>query len=178
MRPSVIAFSGTLLFVVSATMLTGCRARPAACNAQYYLGMIYGKRKGTLEDQHVGTPQMPRGDSYDRLIKYLSELPAEREPAEKRALNYFLASNSCMATAARNFTDRISSVPALDIEDDEKVILRGKLEKKLFEHRLESASRIESMLDAISGEDIPGKQDYEDLMNEILSRIRPTTVTR
>ena len=141
--------------------------------AQYYLGLIYHERKGTLEDPHVATPQMPRGESYDKLMKYLSELPAEKEPAEAKALNYFLGASSAMAGMARTITDQINSIPALDLEPNEKVVLKGRLEKKLFEHRVLSAARIEAMINVISDDDIPARQNYVNLMTEILSGIRP-----
>ncbi len=141
--------------------------------AQYYLGLIYHERKGRLEEQHVGTPRIPRGESYDSLMKHLSQLPAEKEPAEKMALNYFLGACSSMARIMRSLNDQIDSVSALDIEAEEKVVLKGRLGKKLYEHRLLSTQRIETMIRVVSGDDIPAGQNYVNLMSEILAGIRP-----
>ena len=143
------------------------------CSAQYHLGWIYRERKGTLEEQPTGKPNVPRGDGYDKLMKLLSQMPTSKELAEKRALNYFLGACSCMEMAMRSQREQINTVSSLDLEADEKVILKGKLEKRLFDYRLSSVSMIESMVQAVSGDEIAGKETYVNLMNEYLTRIRP-----
>jgi hypothetical protein len=95
----------------------------------------------------------------------------DKDPGEKRALNYFLGSCSCMERAVRSLGDQIMEVPSLDLEEAEKVVLKGKLEQKLFDYRLSSNSTIESMLKVIADDEIEGKQGYLNLMNEILVRI-------
>jgi tetratricopeptide (TPR) repeat protein len=143
------------------------------CSAQRYLGLIYHARKGIVDKESPPDSRMPRGGDFDKLKKSLDERFPDKDPGEKRALNYFLRSCSCMDTAVKGLGDQIKSVPSLDLDEAEKVVLRGRLEQKLFDYRLSSKSMIESMLKVLADDEIEGKQNYLDLMNEILSRVAP-----
>lgn len=142
------------------------------CSALRYLGVIYHERKGVVETQAAADLRMPPGGAYDKLRKEIDERAPDRETGEKRALNYFLSSCNCMDGAVRSIGDQIKAVPGLDLEESEKVVLRGKLEKKLFDYRQSSDSTIESMLKTVSDDVIEGKEVYVNLMREILARIR------
>lgn len=61
----------------------------------------------------------------------------------------------------------------LDLEENEKVILTGKLQKKLFEYQVSSDSMIRSMLRTVADDEIEGTQVYTDAMTDILARISP-----
>jgi tetratricopeptide (TPR) repeat protein len=141
------------------------------CEAQFHLGLIYLQMKGEVEDQQVAAP-LPGGGSDAELTEYLRELPEEKEPVGKKALGYFLGAASCMRTGARNLVNVIDSVPSLDLQPAEKVILKGKLERKLLDHRMSSTSRIETMINALSNREIAGKEAYVKLLSEILESIR------
>jgi tetratricopeptide (TPR) repeat protein len=141
------------------------------CSAQRYLGLIFHQDKGLIETQTAADLRMPKGGEYDKLRKLIDERAPEKESGPKRALNYFLSSSSCMDKAIRSLGDQIKMVPSLDLEEGEKVILGGKLEKKLFDYRLSSDSMIRSMLMTVAGDEIEGKQVYTDAMTEILARI-------
>jgi tetratricopeptide (TPR) repeat protein len=143
------------------------------CGAQRYLGLIYHDRKGVVDQEVAPDVRMPRGGDFDKLRKMMDERIPDKDPGEKRALNYFLGACACMDRSVRGLGDQIRAVPALDLEESEKVILKGRLMQKLFDYRLSSRSMIESMLQVIAGDEIPGKQNYVDLMNEILARIAP-----
>jgi tetratricopeptide (TPR) repeat protein len=141
------------------------------CGAQRYLGLIYHERKGVVDKEAAPDLRMPRGGEFDKLRKMFDERVPDKDPGEKRALNYFLGSCSCMERAVRALGDQIREVPSLDLEEAEKVVLKGKLEKKLFDYRLSSNSMIESMLEVIADDETEGKQGYISLMDEILVRI-------
>jgi len=135
-----------------------------------------------------GQNKLPKGADYccrnhEALAKYrelekaFNKMPANVESRERRAVNYFLGACSCMDATVRNMKERITSLPSLDVEDAEKVVLKGRLEKKLFSYRLTAVSLIDGMVRMASDADIPNKKIYIDLMNEILGRVRPPSDT-
>jgi tetratricopeptide (TPR) repeat protein len=143
------------------------------CDAQYYLGLIYRE----WEDAPVEKPQvvkLPEALAKNReLEKSFNKMPAIVDSRERRAVSYFLGSCSCMDATVRNMKQRIESLPSLDIEDAEKIVLKGRLEKKLFSYRVTAISLVEGMMEMASDADIPNKKVYIDLMNEILGHVRP-----
>jgi hypothetical protein len=80
-----------------------------------------------------------------------------------------------MEKVGRNLEEQIRSIPALDLEPAEKVILKGKIEKKLFDQRIESAAQIETIIKVISDNELTDKQNYLTLLSEILKDIRNAT---
>ena len=143
------------------------------CDAQYYLGLIYME----WQDAPVEKPtvvKLPEALTKTREPeKPPNKSPANVESRERRAVNYFLGACSCMDATVRNMKQRIESLPSLDVEEAEKIVLKGRLEKKLFSYRVTAVSLIEGMIRIASTADIPNKKVYVDLINEILGRIRP-----
>ena len=146
------------------------------CSAQLYLGLIYHARKGVVDRENPPDTRMPRGGDFEKLKKSIDEQFPDKDPGEKRALNYFLRSCSCMDTAVKGLGDQIRAVASLDLEEADKVVLKGRLEQKLFEFRLSSKSMIESMLKVVADDEMEEKQNYLNMMNEILSRVAPPGV--
>ncbi len=142
------------------------------CSAMRYLGIIYHRKKGMVDAETAADARMPAGGEYDRLRKTIDRQFSGKESGEKRALNYFLSSCDCMDRTVRSLQDQIRSIPGMDLEEGEKLVLRGRVEKKLIEYRLASDSMIQSMLTTVSGEETEGKQVYVKLMSDILMRIR------
>jgi len=144
------------------------------CSALRYLGMIYRERKGVIDSDPVPVLRVPPSmqPQLERFKKFAEGLSPSKDPGEKRALHYFLRSCSCVEGAARALEDQVKGVPALDLDEDEKVVLKGKLDKKLFDFRLASDSMIQSMIDMVSRDNVEGGQTYAALMTEILTRLR------
>ena len=142
------------------------------CSAMRYLGIIYRQKKGETETRTAADDRMPSGGEYDKFRKEMDRRFPESEQGEKRALNYFLSSCDCMEKATHALSDQIKMIPAMDLEESEKVILKGKVEKKLLDYRLSSDSMIESMVKMASADRVEGKDVYVKLMNDILTRIR------
>ncbi len=58
-----------------------------------------------------------------------------------------------------------------------KVLLKGRIEKKLFNYRLTPSSLIDDMMSMASDADLPTGNVYVDAMSEILARVRPSLDT-
>ncbi len=144
------------------------------CGAMRYLGLIYHQNKGVSEAQTAADSRMPAGGEYDKLRKSVDRRYPDKAPDEKRALDYFLGSCDCMEKAVRSLKEQIKMIPGMDIEEGEKVVFAGKLEKKLVEYQLSSDSLIESMLKTVSEDKVEGKDVYVKLMSDILTRLRLT----
>ena len=147
------------------------------CDAQYYLGLIYRECEEAPAEKPPVVKLPEALAKYRELEKAFNKMPANVESRERRAVNYFLGACSCMDATVRNMKERIASLPSLDVEDAEKVVLKGRLEKKLFSYQVTAVSLIEGMMGMASHADIPNKKIYIDLMNEILGRVRPPNDT-
>jgi hypothetical protein len=79
-----------------------------------------------------------------------------------------------MQGAVGSMQKQIKSLPGLDLEPDERIVLQGRLEKKMLDYRMESARLIETMLKLTAGSENPKKDSYLELMTDVLERIRPT----
>lgn len=145
------------------------------CDAQYYMGRIYRE----WEDAPTLIPQVeaPGALAKSRDLDKFLRLPANEESREKRALNYFLGACSCMDGTVRGYKDRIASLPSMDIEEADKVVLRGRLEKKLFNYRLSATALIDGMMTMTSDADVQNRKVYIDAMREFLGRVRPPSDT-
>jgi tetratricopeptide (TPR) repeat protein len=136
------------------------------CNAQMHLGLIYRRLKQTAGDQ----------SSEDRSVKssrgYQETWSLRDESPEKKALSYFLGACSCMESGVRNLKEQMNSVPALDLEPNERVLLQDKLRYRLGEVRASCSSNIELMITEASEDPVPNNDRYLNLMREILGRIR------
>jgi tetratricopeptide (TPR) repeat protein len=118
----------------------------SSCNAQMHLGLIYHR--------------------------YAETEPAAGTQHEKRALNYFLGACSCMDSGIKQLKGQIDSVPSLDLEPREKVLLADRLRSKLLDFRMATSADIESMIEAASQAAIVERETYLKLMREILARIQ------
>ncbi len=144
------------------------------CDAQYYLGRIYREIKEDPVEQpteHMAGIKVP-----ERLKEYLEEVPPDREPKDKRSLNYFLAACSCMDSTRRNIEGQIRSVPAMDLDETDKVLLRGRLQQKLSNYRQASSSLIDTMMRLTSTSEYDGKDVYLNLMKEMRGRVAPADI--
>lgn len=143
------------------------------CDTQYYLGQIYRVWQEPA-DEKLPVPTLKDGAKIpESLANLLKKVPVSQESGERKAANYFLGSCSCMDGTVRSMKERISSIPSMDIEDAEKLILKGRLEKKLFNYRLTAVALTEGMLRIVADADLPNKKPYLDMINEILGRLRP-----
>jgi len=120
----------------------------SSCNAQMHLGLIYHQMGNAGAD------------------------PATEAQREKRALNYFLGACSCMDSGIKQLKSQIESVPSLDLEAREKVLLSDRLRNKLLDFRMASSADIERMIGKASLTAIAERETYLKLMREILTRIR------
>jgi tetratricopeptide (TPR) repeat protein len=139
------------------------------CNAPYYLGRIY---RVSNEAESEAEHPLPLADAPERLKNYLQRFPPAVEPPERKALNYFLGTCACFQTSVRDLLRQIDSIPDLDLEPAERALLKTRLEKKLTDNRLVATSIIDSMIQMVGADDVPGKETYLNLMNETLRRIR------
>jgi len=53
-------------------------------------------------------------------------------------------------------------------------VLKGRLEKKLFDSRVESAARIDAMIRVAEASESEKKEFYRSLMADVLIRMRPS----
>ena len=139
------------------------------CNAQLHLGLIYQRLKGSITEM----PSEEPGRKWNK--KYQETQSLRIESNEKKALNYFLGASSCMESTLFQLNNQLDSVPSLDLESGEKVLLAGKLKKKLAEFRMASILDIEMMINATSENTCTDKENYLAPMREILTRIRRIT---
>ncbi len=151
------------------------RTGHANCDAQYYMGRIYRE----WEDVPITPPSAIASDALarNREIERYLKLSTRAESRQAQALNHFLRACSCMDSTVRGYKDRIASLPSMDIEEVEKVLLKGRIEKKLFNYRLTASSLIEDMMSKASDADVPNRNVYVDAMSEILARVRPSPDT-
>jgi tetratricopeptide (TPR) repeat protein len=136
------------------------------CRAQMRLGLIYQQMKHSPADvqpQEQGR-KVPGG--------YQETWSLANESAEKKALNYFLGAGSCMESAIKNVTGQINAVPSLDLDPNEKSLLKDRLRYKLGDMRASYAANIEMMIGKASENSLVEKNNYLILMREILARIQ------
>jgi tetratricopeptide (TPR) repeat protein len=145
------------------------------CDAHYYLGRIYRETNDELDDQ---PPEQTSGVQIpERLAEYLKQVPLQKEPKDKRSLNYFLGACSCMEANVRNMEGQIKSVPSMDLDATDKVVLQGRLKNKLLSYRRSSASLIDGMLHLASTSEMEKKDVYVNLMREVQQRIGAADAT-
>ncbi len=144
------------------------------CDAQYYLGRIYREMKEEPVEQPA--EQTAGIKVPERLAEYLKEVPLDREPRDKRSLNYFLAACSCMESSSRSIEGQIRSVAVMDLDDSDKVLLQGRLQQKLGSYRQASGFLIDTMIHLASTSEYEGKDDYLNLMKEMRGRVAATDV--
>ena len=139
------------------------------CDAQYHLGRIYRELKEEPDEQ---TPEQTTGIKVpESLAEYLKQVPPDREPKDKRSLNYFLAACSCMESSSRNMEGQIRSVPTMDLSDTDKLLLQDRLRNKLNNYRQSSSSLIDGMMRLTATSESDKKDDYFNLMKEMRDRI-------
>jgi tetratricopeptide (TPR) repeat protein len=149
------------------------------CDAQHYLGLIHwGWRDAPVEKTEFRAPQVmdkdPKArDALERYVKQFDERFTESN--EILSLNYFLGACSCMDASVRSARERIGAIPTLEIEEAEKVVLTGRLQKKLFSYRSSAIPLIEGMIRMSGESQLPHAKDYVALMTDILDRVRPET---
>jgi tetratricopeptide (TPR) repeat protein len=120
----------------------------SSCSAQMYMGLIYHQMK------YSGTGAV-----------------AEKE-RERRELNYFLDACSCMESGIQQLRFQIDSVPSLDLETREKVLLSSRLRSKLLDYRMASTADIQRMIDNASQTAAVERETHLKLIREILGRIQ------
>jgi len=145
------------------------------CDAQYYLGRIY--RETNEEPDEQPAEQTTGIKVPEKLAEYLEQVPVQREPKDKRSLNYFLAACSCMESTSQNIEGQIKSVPAMDLSDTDKVLLQGRLRNKLNNYRQSSSSLIDGMMRLTATSEFDKKDDYFNLMKEMKDRIASAAIT-
>ena len=133
---------------------------------QMHLGLIYRRLKQTDAGQSTEERSVKGARGYQETWSLRDE------SAEKKALNYYLGACSCMESGIRNLKEQMNSVPALDLEPNEKVLLQDKLRYRLGEVRASCSSSIELMITEASEDPVPNNDRYLNLMREILNRIR------
>jgi tetratricopeptide (TPR) repeat protein len=136
------------------------------CSAQMHLGLIYQQLK---QPDRVSPSQEQIGKG---LKEYRENWSPMEESAEQKTLNYFLGASACMQDLILDQANQIASVASLDLDPNEKILLEGRLRKKLADSRVTSSSMMEMMIDALSEESIANKDNYVGLMKKILTRIR------
>jgi tetratricopeptide (TPR) repeat protein len=119
---------------------------------------------------------MKRGTTFCHTRYYLGRL--YYEAGEQSAFDNFLGACSCMQGVIGGYEKQIRSIPTLDVEPDERVVFKGRIEKKLLEYRMESAGLIDAMVKIVAGSDHPKKDFYGGLMTDVLGRIRQTLENR
>jgi tetratricopeptide (TPR) repeat protein len=148
------------------------------CDAQHYLGLIYRRWKDDPpEKTEFRAPQELQRDSKAREkleehVKRLESLLAP-ESNSKRALSYFLGACSCMESVVKNSKDRIDRIPALELDPSDKVVLKGRLENRLFNYRVDAVPLVEEMMRMSSEFELEEAKSYAGLMADMLTRIRP-----
>ncbi len=136
------------------------------CNAQLHLGLIY------QWTQSAGIEASSEDQGGKASRGYQETWSLKSEPPERKALNYFLGASSCMQSAVYSLKGQIDSVPTLDLEPNEKVLLTGRLQNKLIDVRISSTRSIEMMIDEASRNSVSDKGNYVSFMREMLARIR------
>jgi tetratricopeptide (TPR) repeat protein len=121
------------------------------CNAQLNLGSVYEQLKGTYGNQ---------------------PMPGEKEPVEKKSLQYFMAAGGCMDSVAGSLSYQIKTLDSMDLDPSENAALKLRLERKLADVRQSSCSTIEMLKARISNSQAPEKAIFLKYLEEILSRLR------
>jgi tetratricopeptide (TPR) repeat protein len=112
-----------------------------------------------------------RGTSICRANYYLGRLL--HDARDKQAADHFLAACSCMQRTVQTMERQVGDIPRLELEEAEKVSLRGRLERKIHDFRLESAGLIDSMVRIVESSWDWEAQRYVGPMIDLLGRIRP-----
>jgi tetratricopeptide (TPR) repeat protein len=121
------------------------------CNAQLNLGFIYEQLKSTYGDQPV---------------------PGEKEPVEKKSLQYFVAAGGCMDSVAGSLSYQLKTLNSMDLDPSEQASLKLRLERKLADVRLSSCQTIETIINRVSDSQAPEKAAFLKYLEDILSRLR------
>jgi tetratricopeptide (TPR) repeat protein len=148
------------------------------CDAQYYLGHIYRRWKDDPpENTGFQAPQELQRDSRarEKLEQHVRQLESRFAPESnaKRALSYFLGACACMESSVKSASDRIARIPALELDPSDKVILKGRLENRLFNYRVSAVPMVEEMIRTSSDLEAEDAKSYTGLMADMLTRIRP-----
>ncbi len=139
------------------------------CDAQYHLGRIYRETKDEIDERPQ--EQMAGINIPKNLADLLKEIPVPREPKEKKSLDYFLGACSCMESTVRGMERQVTSIPSLDLDPAEKLVLQGRMNNKLVNYRRTSASLIDGMLRMVSDSATEQRDSYMDLMREVQTRL-------
>jgi tetratricopeptide (TPR) repeat protein len=123
-----------------------------SCNAQFHLGLIYQQLGAASGSQPIPTK--------------------EEESSGKKTVQYLTGAGACMESAVKSLKFQIDSLSLIDLDPNELLILKGKLEKNLLDMRISSSSTIEMIISQISMSEIAEKEVYLKYLNEILSRHR------
>ncbi len=129
----------------------------ANCDAKLYLGLIKttkGSQAARLVESK-GAGFLTQGGSY-----------------EAGGVDYLIGAGMCLDSAVGSLGHHISTLNSMDLDPQEQLLMKGRLEKKLLDLRLSSCSTIEMIIDQISNAEIGAKEVYLKHLNEILSRLR------
>ena len=118
------------------------------CNAQLHLGLIYRQLKNSAE----------------------SSIP--KDESDKKADTFLLGAAACMESTVLSLRTELNLLDSTDLEPQERFVLRGRMQKRLFDEHFASCSTIEMILRKLSEDGIGEKSVYLTLLNEILTRLR------
>ncbi len=92
----------------------------------------------------------------------------------------FVTSGACMERRLGQLQNYIRTIPGLELEPEEKIVLQAKMERKLLDSRDFSAGLIASMSGLIreSAIEVRFRQSYLDILQEMLVKIRAISLQR
>ncbi len=139
------------------------------CDAHYYLGRIYRESNEELDER---PPEQTAGVHVPKeLAELLKQVPVRNDSKPQQSLNYFLGACACLESNIRGLTVQIRSIPAMDLDPDEKLVFEGRLQNKLLNYRQSSDTMIERMLSLSASADTEKKDEYLALMKDVQKRI-------
>jgi tetratricopeptide (TPR) repeat protein len=118
------------------------------CNAQLHLGLIYQQLKNSAD----------------------SSIP--KDESGKKADTYLLGAGACLESTVLSLRTELNLLDTTDLEPQERFVLRGRMQKRLFDEHLASCATIEMIMRKLSEDGTGEKSVYLTLLNEILTRLR------
>jgi hypothetical protein len=136
-------------------------------------GKLETRDPDEIEKTHPGFAEALEylGESLFQM-KYSGAVAMAEKERERRELNYLLDACSCMESGIQQLRSQIDSVPSLDLETREKVLLSSRLRSKLLDYRMASMADIQRMIDNASQTAAVDRETYLKLIREILGRIQ------
>ncbi len=143
---------------------------PDSENSNYFSGLLFYEEKKLEEARKDFMKAVQARTSNCNAYYYLGLIDHERN--EKNSFQWFLSACSCIEASIRNIEEKIKSLPSLDVEELERLVLKTKFEKRLLGFRHSSATLIEAMIKIVTGAETERAETYLDIMNDLLAHIR------